>query len=44
MQSQINDNNLDANRELIQLSMKFAKLSTQKQQTLRVLAEKRLYH
>jgi predicted HTH transcriptional regulator len=40
MQSQINYNNLDANRELIQLSMKFAKLSTQKQQTLHVLAEK----
>jgi transcription initiation factor IIE alpha subunit len=40
MESQAKYDNLNVNRELIQLSMKFAKLSTQKQKALQVLAEK----
>ena len=40
MQSQINYDNLEANRELIQLSIRFARLSDRKKEVLRILAEK----
>lgn len=40
MQSQINYDRLEQNRELLQLSMRFAKLSDRKRKILKILAEK----
>lgn len=40
MQSQINYDNFEQNRDLLQLSMRFAKLSDRKREILKILAEK----
>lgn len=40
MQSQLSYDNLEANRELIHLSMRFTRLSDRKKEVLRILAEK----
>ena len=40
MQSQISYDNLEANRELIQLSIRFTRLSDRKKEVLRILAER----